>query len=65
MGLFGGSNNKVEKAIKQLQKQGYSSDAYKSRKSCSNCRNFSSTGYCTYHNNRTVPQEYCNAYRAR
>lgn len=65
MGLFGNPNRKVEKTIKQLQSQGVSSNAYKTRKSCSNCKYFSSSGNCQYHNKRTVPQEFCSSYGAR
>lgn len=62
MGLFGNPNKKVDKVIKDLQKKGYSSDAYKTRKSCSNCTYFSSIGNCNYHNKMTKPAGYCNNY---
>lgn len=65
MGLFGNPNRKVEKVIKQLQNQGARPDAYKSRKSCSNCRYFSSSGNCTCHNGRTSPQGFCSSYGAK
>ncbi len=64
MALFGNPNKKVEKTIKNLQKQGFSSEAYKTRKSCYSCRYFSTAGNCTYHNKRTIPSEYCHDYWA-
>lgn len=60
MGLFGNPNKKVEKVIKNLQRQGANPEAYKTRKSCYNCKYFaSSINHCNYHNKRTIPAELC------
>lgn len=62
MGLFGNSNKKIEKMISQLEKKGFNSESYKSRKCCENCSFYSPAGRCTYSNQRTIPSEYCHNY---
>lgn len=62
MGLFGNPNKKVEKVIKQLERQGANPEAYKSRKSCYNCKYYSASGNCNFHNKRTHRAELCNNY---
>ena len=65
MGLFGNPNKKIEKLIKQLEKKGYSREAYKTRKSCYNCRWFSPSGNCRYHNKKVIPAGLCQGYSAK
>lgn len=62
MGLFGNPNRKAEKVIDQLKKQGVSPTSYTQRKSCSNCKYFSSIGNCNFQNKKTIPQELCSHY---
>ena len=47
MALFD-PNRKVKKVIKELQKSGASPEAYKTRKSCYNCKYYSSIGNCNH-----------------
>ena len=66
MGIFGNPNRDVEKIIKKLKKQGFSSENYKQRKCCEKCFYFSSaTSNCTYHNKRTMPSNFCHQYWAK
>jgi hypothetical protein len=62
MGLFGNPNKKVENLIKKLERQGANPEAYKTRKSCYNCRYYSSAGNCSFHNKMTHRAELCNNY---
>lgn len=62
MGLFGNPNKQVEKVIKQLQRQGANPEAYKTRKSCYNCRYYTSAGNCRFHNKKTHHAELCHNY---
>ncbi len=62
MGLFGDSNKKAERFINQLKKQGATSESYKQRKSCSNCKYFASMGNCNFHNRKTTPANLCSNY---
>lgn len=59
---FGNPNKKAEKLIKKMQKQGMSPTNYQKRKSCYNCKYFSSIGNCNFHNKMTIPQELCSHY---
>lgn len=63
MGIFGNPNRKVERVIKQLERQGVSSNNYKTRKCCEKCTYFRLAGnHCNYHNKKTYPAEYCSNY---
>ena len=62
MGLFGNPNKGVEKTIKKLQKAGYTSTSYKSRKCCENCKYWSSIGVCNVHKRKSPPAELCNSW---
>ena len=60
MGLFNNPNKKMEKWVKKMEKAGYSSTAYKSRKCCENCIYFTSVGFCNYGKGKTYPSGFCN-----
>lgn len=62
MGLFGfgDPNPKVKKFIKEMEKKGYSSTAYRSRKCCENCQYRSSNGLCRIKGARTYPADCCS-----
>ena len=63
MGIFGNPNKKVERLINKLEKQGFSSESYKTRKCCERCAYFRpGTGHCNCHNQRTTPSNYCHQY---
>ena len=65
MGLFRNSaNRQVQKVIKNLQRQGVSSESYKERKHCGSCRHFVHGNYCNWHEKKTIPAEYCLGYRS-
>lgn len=61
MALFD-PNRKVKKVIKELQKSGASPEAYKTRKSCYNCKYYSSIGNCNFHNKMMHKADYCGNY---
>ena len=61
MGLFGSNyNRKVEKTIKKLEKNGFSPDAYKTRKHCGSCKYYSSSGICNLNGHRRPVSELCS-----
>lgn len=63
MGLFSNPNKNVGKVIKQMERQGATSNSYTSRNHCGSCRHFSSSSNnCNYHNKRTSSQELCHDY---
>lgn len=58
--LFNNPNKKVEKIIKNLERQGYSNTAYKSRKCCENCKFLASNGYCNMDKHRHPVSDLCH-----
>ena len=65
MGLFGNPNKKVEKWVKKMEKAGYSSTAYKSRKCCENCKYFSSINVCNVDKRKHPVADCCHNWYGR